>query len=99
MLYFNKIYIHFYRNFNEEEKEKAIKIIKSNANSILFKLNKELDISSLDASKIKVFNDEYDVYILFKSIQEITENLIKSKNVDLKFYVDKNSGKIYKIKY
>lgn len=79
-----------YNKFNEEEKEKAIKIIKSNANSILFKLNKELDISSLDASKIKVFNDEYDVYILFKSIQEITENLIKSKNVDLKFYVDKN---------
>lgn len=79
-----------YNRFNEEEKEKAIKIIKSNANSILFKLNKVLDISSLDASKIKVFNDEYDVYILFKSIQEITENLIKSKNVDLKFYVDKN---------
>lgn len=79
-----------YNKFNEEEKEKAIKIIKSNANSILFKLNKELDISSLDASKIKVFNDEYDVYILFKSIQEITENLIKSKNIDLKFYVDKN---------
>ena len=79
-----------YNKFNEEEKEKAIKIIKSNANSILFKLNKELDISSLDASKIKVFNNEYDVYILFKSIQEITENLIKSKNVDLKFYVDKN---------
>lgn len=79
-----------YNRFNEEEKEKAIKIIKSNANSILFKLNKVLDISSLDASKIKVFNNEYDVYILFKSIQEITENLIKSKNVDLKFYVDKN---------
>lgn len=79
-----------YNKFNEEEKEKAIKIIKSNANSILFKLNKELDISSLDANKIKVFNNEYDVYILFKSIQEITENLIKSKNVDLKFYVDKN---------
>lgn len=79
-----------YNKFNEEEKEKAIKIIKSNANSILFKLNKELDISSLDANKIKVFNNEYDVYILFKSIQEITENLIKSKNIDLKFYVDKN---------
>ena len=79
-----------YNRFNEEEKEKAIKIIKSNANSILFKLNKVLDISSLDASKIKVFNNEYDVYILFKSIQEITENLIKSKNINLKFYVDKN---------
>ena len=79
-----------YNRFNEEEKEKAIKIIESNANSILFKLNKVLDISSLDASKIKVFNNEYDVYILFKSIQEITENLIKSKNINLKFYVDKN---------
>lgn len=79
-----------YNRFNEEEKEKAIKIIKSNANSILFKLNKVLDISSLDASKIKVFNNEYDVHILFKSIQEITENLIKSKNINLKFYVDKN---------
>lgn len=79
-----------YNKFNEEEKEKALKIIKSNANSILFKLNKVLDISSLDASKIKVFNNEYDVYILFKSIQEITDNLIKSKNINLKFYVDKN---------
>ena len=79
-----------YNKFNEEEKEKALKIIKSNANSILFKLNKVLDISSLDASKIKVFNNEYDVYILFKSIQEIINNLIKSKNINLKFYVDKN---------
>ena len=79
-----------YNKFNEEDIEISILIINSNANSILFKLNKELDISSLDANKIKVFNNEYDVYILFKSIQEITENLIKSKNIDLKFYVDKN---------
>ena len=76
--------------FYEKDKKDAIKIIRNNANSVLFKINNILDISSMDASKIKIFNNEYNVYTLFETAESITKNLNKNKNIDVKFFINSN---------
>ena len=76
--------------FYEKDKKDAIKIIRNNANSVLFKINNILDISSMDASKIKIFNNEYNVYTLFETVESITKNLNKNKNIDVKFFINSN---------
>lgn len=77
-------------NFYEKDQKDAIKIIRSNANSVLFKINNVLDISSMDASKIKIFNNEYNVYTLFETIESIAKTLNKNENVTLKFDINSN---------
>ncbi len=77
-------------NFYEKDQKDAIKIIRSNANSVLFKINNVLDISSMDASKIKIFNNEYNVYTLFEVVEGIAKTLNKNENVTLKFDINSN---------
>ncbi len=77
-------------NFYEKDQKDAIKIIRSNANGVLFKINNVLDISSMDASKIKIFNNEYNVYTLFEVVEGIAKNLNKKENVSLKFDINSN---------
>lgn len=72
------------------DKKNAIKLIRSNANRVLFKINNVLDISSMDASKIKIFNNEYNVYSLFETVEGIAKTLNKNKNVTLKFDINSN---------
>ena len=75
---------------NEKDQKDAIKIIRSNANAVLFKINNVLNISSMDASKIKVFNNEYNIYNLFEVVEGIAKNLNKNENVALKFGINSN---------
>lgn len=79
----------FYK-LNEKDQKDAIKIIRSNANGILFKINNVLNISSMDASKIKIFNNEYNIYNLFEVVEGIAKNLNKNENVALKFGINSN---------
>ena len=79
----------FYK-LNEKDQKDAIKIIRSNANGVLFKINNVLNISSMDASKIKVFNNEYNIYNLFEVVEGIAKNLNKNENVVLKFDINSN---------
>ena len=79
----------FYK-LNEKDQKDAIKIIRSNANGVLFKINNVLDISSMDASKIKIFNNEYNIYNLFEVVEGIAKNLNKNENVALKFDINSN---------
>ena len=79
----------FYK-LNEKDQKDAIKIIRSNANAVLFKINNVLNISSMDASKIKVFNNEYNIYNLFEVVEGIAKNLNKNENVALKFVINSN---------
>ena len=79
----------FYK-LNEKDQKDAIKIIRNNANGVLFKINNVLDISSMDASKIKIFNNEYNVYTLFEVVEGIAKNLNKKENVALKFDINSN---------
>lgn len=77
-------------NLETNDKKNAIKLIRSNANRVLFKINNVLDISSMDASKIKIFNNEYNVYSLFETVEGIAKTLNKNKNVTLKFDINSN---------
>lgn len=79
----------FYK-LNEKDQKDAIKIIRNSANGVLFKINNVLDISSMDASKIKIFNNEYNVYTLFEVVEGIAKNLNKNENVALKFDINSN---------
>ena len=79
----------FYK-LNEKDQKDAIKIIRSNANGVLFKINNVLNISSMDASKIKIFNNEYNIYNLFEVVEGISKNLNKNENVALKFDINSN---------
>ena len=79
----------FYK-LNEKDQKDAIKIIRSNANGVLFKINNVLNISSMDASKIKIFNNEYNIYNLFEVVEGIAKNLNKNENVVLKFDINSN---------
>lgn len=79
----------FYK-LNEKDQKDAIKIIRSNANAVLFKINNVLNISSMDASKIKIFNNEYNIYNLFEVVEGIAKNLNKNENVALKFGINSN---------
>ena len=79
----------FYK-LNEKDQKDAIKIIRNNANGVLFKINNVLDISSMDASKIKIFNNEYNIYTLFEVVEGIAKNLNKNENVALKFDINSN---------
>ena len=79
----------FYK-LNEKDQKDAIKIIRNNANVVLFKINNVLDISSMDASKIKIFNNEYNVYALFEMVESIAKTLNKNENVTLKFDINSN---------
>lgn len=79
----------FYK-LNEKDQKDAIKIIRSNANGVLFKINNVLNISSMDASKIKIFNNEYNIYNLFEVVEVISKNLNKNENVALKFDINSN---------
>lgn len=79
----------FYK-LNEKDQKDAIKIIRNNANGVLFKINNVLDISSMDASKIKIFNNEYNIYTLFEVVEGIAKNLNRNENVALKFDINSN---------
>ena len=79
----------FYK-LNEKDQKDAIKIIRNNANGVLFKINNVLDISSMDASKIKIFNNEYNIYTLFEVVEGIAKNLNKNENVAIKFDINSN---------
>lgn len=75
---------------NDIDKKDAVRIIGDNANGILFRLNNILDISSLDANKIKVNEDYYNTSVFFNEIKGLTQNAIKDKNIALNFKVSSN---------
>lgn len=72
------------------DKKDAVRLISVNANNILFRLNNILDISSMDANKIKIKEDYYDTTIFFNEIKGLTQNAIKDKNIILDFKVSDN---------
>lgn len=77
----------------DTDKKESIGIIGNNANNILFKLNDILNISSMDASKIKISNNEYNTLNLFNNIKNITKNSIGNKNIELEIDITDNVPK------
>jgi signal transduction histidine kinase len=82
--------VNTYDELNNDEKEEAIKIIGDNANELLFKLNNVLNVSSMDASKIKIVNEEYNPKVLLNSIKNMALNAIGEKQIKLNFEVSES---------
>lgn len=83
-----------YEKLEEDvDKKDSVRLIGSNANDLLFKLNNILDISSMDASKIKISNSVYDTSTLFNNIKNITKNSINNKNIKLEIDINDNVPK------
>lgn len=78
---------------NDIDKKDAVRMIESNANNILFRLNNVLDISSMDANKIKIKNESYNTELFFDNIKSITKNAIGNKKIQLMFNVSGNVPK------
>lgn len=72
------------------DKNDVVRTIGDNANELIFKTNNLLDVSSMDASKIKVVNEEYNINNLVNEIEALFKNRINNKNIDLNVNVSKN---------
>lgn len=75
---------------NDIDKKDAVRMIEINANELIFKTNNILDVSSMDANKIKIVNDDYNTYSLFNEVKALTQNYIKDKNINLSVNINKN---------
>lgn len=78
---------------NDIDKKDAVRMIESNANNILFRLNNVLDISSMDANKIKIKNETYNTKLFFDNIKSITKNAIGNEKIQLMFNISGNVPK------
>lgn len=92
-----------YDYLSNEDKKDAVKIIGENANELLFKLNNVLNVSSMDASKIKIVKEEYNPKMLLNGIKIMATNAIGEKPIKLNFEVsnslpDKLSGDDVRLK-
>lgn len=70
------------------------KLINDDANRVRFIINDVLKINDIDYNKIKVFNDTYDINILYKEIVLMIKNKI-NKEVKLNTKIDKDIPILY----
>lgn len=70
------------------------KLINDDANRVRFIINDVLNINDIDYNKIKVFNDTYDINILYKEIVLMIKNKI-NKEVKLNTKIDKDIPILY----
>lgn len=70
------------------------KLINDDANRVRFIINNVLNINDIDYNKIKVFNDTYDINILYKEIVLMIKNKI-NKEVKLNTKIDKDIPILY----
>ncbi len=87
----------------ESDKREVVRMINVSANELIFKTNNILDVSSMDANKIKVVSEWYNPYKLFNQIKVLVQNKIKLGNIMLSIKLNNNipiklSGDDIKIK-
>ena len=64
--------------------------IKSDVNTYRIMVNELLDVSMIDASKIKIYNKKYNLKLLLNSITSSFKEKCKFKNVDFRYKIDYN---------
>ena len=75
---------------HEIDKNDVVRAIGENANELIFRTNNILDVSSMDASKIKVVTEEYNLNNLISEIEVLLKNRINDKKIDFNINVNKN---------
>ena len=81
------------KDFSENEKENAVKIIDKNASHLLGLIDEILDISKIEAGKLDFENEKINLEKLLNEIYSLIEVKAKEKGIDLIF---KNTGKVPK---
>ena len=80
-----------YEKVNEDiDKKDVVRLIRSNAEELIFRTNNILDVSSMDASKIKIEDKEYVSYTLFNEVKALINNKLNNKKVTLNFKINNN---------
>lgn len=80
----------YYKLDDQLDKNDVIRLIADNANELIFKTNNILDVSSMDASKISISKEKYDVHKLFKQIEALSKSKMEKDNVKLTFNINSN---------
>jgi len=76
------------------ELKQGIKLLKSNSKQLDFVVNDVLDITTLDSKNIKIMNNRYNVYTLFKDIEKRMQEYAKEE-VEFRFNIDENIPYLY----
>ena len=72
------------------DKNDVVRMISDNANELIYKTNNILDVSSMDASKIKVVTEEYNLNNLVSEVEALLKNRINNKDIKLNVKINKN---------
>ena len=75
---------------SQTDKNDIVRTIADNANELIYKTNNILDVSSMDASKIKVVTEEYNLNNLIAEIEALLKNRIGNKDINLNIKINKN---------
>jgi len=76
------------------ELKQGIKLLESNSKQMDFIVNDVLDITTLDSRNIKIMNNRYNVYTVFKDIEKRMQEYA-SENVEFRFNIDENIPYLY----
>lgn len=74
--------------------KQGIKLIEANSKQMDFIVNDVLDITTLDSKNIKIMNNRYNVYNLFKDIEKRLQEYA-SDEVEFRFNIDENIPYLY----
>jgi signal transduction histidine kinase/CheY-like chemotaxis protein len=78
-----------------EEQEKSLSRISNNARHLLQLLNDLLDLSKIEAGKIEIEAEQFNLKELIDSVVPIFEGTIAKKGLSLNFDIDKNLPLVY----
>lgn len=76
------------------ELKQGIKLLESNSKQMDFIVNDVLDITTLDSRNIKIMNNRYNVYNVFKDIEKRMQEYAK-EDVEFRFNIDENIPYLY----
>lgn len=74
--------------------KKGIKLLKSNNKQMDFIVNNVLDITTLDSKNIKIMNNRYNIYNLFKDIEKRMQQYATDE-VEFRFNISENIPYLY----
>lgn len=79
---------------NKNELKQGIKLLDANSRQLDFVVNDVLDITTLDTKNIKILNNRYNVYNLFKDIEKRMADYA-SNDVEFRFNINENIPYLY----
>ncbi|SDG35260.1 PAS domain-containing protein [Desulfosporosinus hippei] len=75
-------------NLKDEEKEMAT-IIKASGDDLLKIIDDILDLSRIEAGKLRLSQEEFDINMLVNHVNKVMETLVKQKGISYKSYIER----------